>query len=78
MQVCRIGDPVAISNSAYAASEHQLSCVESPFGFATVAYKTDRRDLRMLHFYIGGKPADEHVDVALREASFETSTQQLL
>jgi hypothetical protein len=78
MQVCRIGDPVAISNSAYAASEHQLSCVESPFGFAMVAYKTDRRDLRMLHFYIGGKPADEHVDVALREAAFETSAQQLL
>ena len=78
MQVCRIGDPVAISNSAYAASEHQLSCVESPFGFATVAYKTNRRDSRMLHFYIGGQPADEHVNVTLREASFETSTQQLL
>ena len=39
MQVCRIGDPVAISNSAYATSKHQLSCVESPFGFAMVAYK---------------------------------------
>ena len=78
MQVCRIGDPVAISNLAYATSEHQLSCVESPFGFAMVAYKTNRRELRMLHFYIGGKPADEHVDVALREAAFETSAQQLL
>ena len=72
-EIGRVGNPVAITNSAYATSDTSTVLCKSPFGFATVAYKTNNRDLRVLHFYIGGKPADEHVYVPLCENPFETS-----